>query len=169
MAEFIGQEVVERDEKLASALYNRSNYGTLKKGELYLSLVEAFFLLEKGKIKVIRGKKPLDKESFLKLARRYDKRFLIRYTVYKDLRERGYVVKTALKYGADFRVYPKGKKMGEDHSKWVVFVVHESERFNWKNFAAMMRVAHSVRKSLLIAVVDDELDVTYYETDWLKP
>ena len=44
---------------------------------------------------------------------------------FKDLRKKGYIVKTALKFGADFRVYEKGVKPGEDHAKWVVFPVHE--------------------------------------------
>jgi len=169
MAELIENEVIESDQAIATALYNRSNYGTLKRNKLHLSLIEALFLLEKDKIEIKKGKKVLTSEEFIKKAKKNDKRFLIRYRVYSDLRGRGYVTKTALKYGADFRIYPRGKKMGEEHAKWAVFVVHESESFDWKKFASMMRVAHSVRKTLLIAVVDDELDTTYYESNWIKP
>ena len=169
MAELLGIEVLEEDKALSSALYNRSNFGVLKKEKLILSLVESLYLLEKNKIEVKKGKRLLKPEDFIREAKKKDKDFLLRYSVYKDLRNRGYVVKTALKYGADYRVYPKDKKMGEEHSKWVVFSVHESERFNWKKFVAMNRVAHSTRKSLLIGVVDDELDVTYYEVNWKRP
>lgn len=168
MAEFLGLEVIEESKELASALYNRSNYGVLKKEELVLSLVEALYLLEKEKIKVFKNKKELDFKKFIREAEKKDKDFNLRYKVYRDLRERGYVTKTALKYGADYRVYPKGFKSGEEHAKWVVFCVHESNKFNWKNFASMARVAHSVKKNLLIAVVDDESDVTYYEASWVR-
>ena len=41
--------------------------------------------------------------------------------------------------------------------------------FDWKQFAAMNRVAHSVKKKLLVGIVDDEGDVTYYEIRWRKP
>jgi tRNA-intron endonuclease len=98
-----------------------------------------------------------------------EKRFKLTYAAYKDLRDRGYVVKTALKFGADFRVYDRGVKPGDDHAKWVVFTVHEGDTMTWHDFAAKNRVAHSTKKRLLIAVVDDEGDVTYYEINWTKP
>ena len=169
MAELHEHEVLERDESLASTLTNRGNFGYLKKGVLYLSMTEALYLLNKKKIVIYKGKKELSSDEFHKYGRKSDKRFNLRYKVYSDLRERGYITKTALKYGADFRVYPRGKRMSEEHAKWVVFAVHEAEVFDWKKFAAMMRVAHSVRKNLLLAVLDDEGDVTYYEVNWIKP
>ena len=85
------------------------------------------------------------------------------------MRSRGYIVKTALKFGADFRVYDKGIKPGEDHAKWVVFPVHESNTLTWHDFSAKNRVSHSTRKKLLMAIVDNEDDVTYYEIAWKKP
>jgi tRNA-intron endonuclease len=85
------------------------------------------------------------------------------------LRKIGYVVKTALKFGADFRVYDKGVKPGEDHAKWIVYPVKESDFITWYEFSAKNRVAHSTKKKLLIGVVDGESDVTYYEIAWRKP
>ena len=104
-----------------------------------------------------------------KKAQRKDKRFWIRYAVFKDLRERGYIIKTALKFGADFRVYPRGVKPGEDHAKWIVYPVHESEAMTWYEFSAKNRVAHSTKKNLMMGVVDDEGDVSYWEVGWVKP
>jgi len=85
------------------------------------------------------------------------------------LRKKGYVGKTALKFGADFRVYKKGVRPGQDHSLWIVHCVKESSSFDWQEFAAKNRVAHSARKSLLISIVDDEDSVTYYQVNWMKP
>ena len=93
----------------------------------------------------------------------------MRYRVYADLRTRGYVTKTALKFGADYRVYERGVKPGEDHAKWVVYPVNEASILTWYDFAAKNRVAHSTRKRLLIGIVDEEGDVTYYECKWIKP
>ena len=62
---------------------------------------------QKGKIEVlVRGKK-IVKKDLLKKIQRLDKKIQIKYPVFKDLREKGYVVKTALKFGAEFRVYSK--------------------------------------------------------------
>ena len=97
------------------------------------------------------------------------KNFFTKYAVYQDLRRKGYIVKTALKFGAEFRVYENGKKPGQAHAIWIVFPVYETSGLTWHEFSAKTRVAHSTRKNLLIAIVDEEGDVTYYEVAWKKP
>lgn len=152
-------------------LFEQGRYGSLQHGNrLQLSLLEGLYLLEKERIEVYDGrKKLLEYEDFLARAKRFEKNFWIRYTVYRDLRERGYIVKTALKFGADFRVYDRGVKPGEDHAKWIVYPVFEGESLTWYEFSAKNRVAHSTKKRLLIAAVDDEADVTYWEVKWIRP
>lgn len=150
--------------------YDKSRFGSLlKNGQLKLGLIEALYLHETEKIEVTNGKKPYTFEQLLKKVKKFEKSILVRYAVYKDLRDRGYIVKTALKFGADFRVYDKGIKPGEDHARWVVFPVSEGEVNTWQDFSAKNRVAHSTRKLLMLGVVDDEGDVTYYEVKWLRP
>jgi tRNA-intron endonuclease len=152
-------------------LYNQSRYGTmLDNGKLQLSLLEALYLLEKNKIDVKDSRnKSLDFEQFLKKATKLEPNFWIRYCVFKDMRNRGYIIKTALKFGADFRVYDRGVKPGEDHARWIIYPVHEGATLTWYDFAAKNRVAHSTKKRLMMGIVDDEGDVTYYEIKWLKP
>jgi tRNA-intron endonuclease len=165
------ERVVTESSNEAREMYNQSRYGTLlPNGKVQLSLLEALYLVEKKKIIVAdKRNKEIDFEKLLKKAQRTDKRFRTRYSVFKDIRNRGYIIKTALKFGADFRVYARGIKPGEDHAKWVVYPVHESESSTWYEFAAKNRVAHSTKKKLMIGVVDDEGDVSYWEIRWLKP
>lgn len=155
----------------ARELYNKSRFGALlDNGKVQLSLLETVYLLEKDKIEVFDGKnKKLKFEEALKRSQRLDPNFRVRYAVFKNMRDRGYIIKTALKFGADFRVYDRGVKPGEDHAKWVVYPVHEGSSLTWYEFAAKNRVAHSTRKKLLIGVVDDEGDVSYWESRWLRP
>jgi tRNA-intron endonuclease len=153
----------------AFSLYNDSHFGEVVSGKVRYSLVEALYLLHNGKMELVFGKKKLSADAFMKEAIGLEPNFMIRSAVFYDLRSKGYLVKTALKFGADFRVYEKGKKMGEDHAKWIVFPVHESAGLTWHEFAAKNRVAHSAKKNLLIAIVDDEGEVTYYEASWIKP
>jgi len=155
----------------ARELYNQSRFGDLKEdGKVHLSLIEAFYLLEKGRIKILDGKnKEIPSSVFLKKAKKINPGFIVKYAVFKDMRNRGYIVKTALKFGADFRVYDRGVKPGEDHAKWVLFAVHESSYLTWHEFSAKNRVAHSTRKKLLIGCVDEEGDVTYWEIGWRRP
>ena len=157
------------DPGMASKLFNSGFFGAFKDGVLYLSREEAFYLNQKKELELFdaAGKK-LSKNAFLAGAEKYDKRFLLRYSVFRDLRSLGYIPKTALKYGGDFRVYGKGEHPGEAHASWILFVSSEHERMPFLQFSAVNRVAHSVRKNVLFAVVDDEDSVTYYETKWLK-
>lgn len=165
------ERVLTENSNEARELYNQSRYGILlDDGKVQLSLTEAFYLMEKGKMIILDGKnKEISPETFLKKARKLEPNFWIRYCVFKDMRNRGYIIKTALKFGADFRVYDRGIKPGEDHAKWVIYPVHEGEHLTWHEFAAKNRVAHSTKKRLLIGIVDDEGSVTYYEIRWRRP
>ena len=85
------------------------------------------------------------------------------------MRKKSYIVKTALKFGAEFRVYNKGIHPGQDHAPWLLQTFSDSEKINWQDFSAKNRVAHSTKKKLLIAIVDEEFSITYYEISWVKP
>jgi len=165
-----GERAISELNNESRNLYDLSRFGEIKENKLQFSLVEALYLLEKKKIEVYESKdKKISYDQFIKKARKFEPNFWVRYCVYRDLRSRGYIVKTALKFGADFRVYERGVKPGEDHAKWIVYPVHEGETLTWYDFAAKNRVAHSTRKRLLIAIVDDESDCTFYEVRWLRP
>jgi tRNA-intron endonuclease len=155
----------------ARELFKKNLFGgLLEDGRVQLSPIEAVYLTAKKRIKVLDGKgKTITVEKLIAKTSRKDKNFWPRYSVFKDLRDRGYIVKTALKFGADFRVYERGVKPGEDHAKWIVYPASEHERMTWQEFAARNRVAHSTKKNLLVGIVDDEGDVSYWEVRWLKP
>ncbi|MBI3033966.1 tRNA-intron lyase [Candidatus Woesearchaeota archaeon] len=165
------ENVVTENSDLARELFNQGRYGKITRDNcVQLSLIEAFYLMEKQRISVFdkRGKE-IQAESYLRKSTRLEPDFSIRYAVFRDIRDRGYIIKTALKFGADFRIYDRGVKPGEDHARWIVYPVHEARHMTWYEFAAKNRVAHSTKKRLLIAVVDDEGDVSYWECRWLRP
>jgi len=165
------ERVLTESSDNAREFYNQSRYGSLlEDGRVQLSLIESLYLIEKKRLIVYDSRnKEIDFDAFLKKSQKLESNFWVRYCVYKDIRNRGYIIKTALKFGADFRIYDRGVKPGEDHARWVVFPVHEGSSLTWYEFAAKNRVAHSTKKRLLIGIVDSELDVTYYECRWLRP
>lgn len=163
--------VLTENSDAARDLYAQSVFGKIvRESKVQLALIEALYLVEKNKIIVLDGRnKEIDFDGLLKKSKKYEKNILTKYAVYKDMRDRGYVVKTALKFGADFRVYDRGIKPGEDHAKWVLYPVRENEVNTWHEFSSKNRVAHSTKKRLLIGVVDEEQDTTYYEIKWTRP
>lgn len=170
-ATFSNERVLTESSDGARELYNQSRYGEmLDDGRVQLSLIEGLYLLEKKRLILHDARnKLIDSEAFLNKSKKFEPNFWVRYCVYRDIRNRGYIIKTALKFGADFRIYDRGVKPGEDHAKWVVFPVHESSTLTWYEFAAKNRVAHSTKKRLLLGIVDSEMDVTYYECRWIRP
>lgn len=168
---FSRERVITENSDEARDLYNKSRFGDLlEDGTVQLSLLEGLYLIEKKKILVLDGRnKEMSTNQYLKRATKQESNFWVRYSVFKDIRDRGYIIKTALKFGADFRVYDRGIKPGEDHARWIVYPIHEASTLTWYEFAAKNRVAHSTRKRLMLGIVDNEGDVTYYEIKWVRP
>lgn len=166
-----GERIITESSDDAREFYNQSRFGNLNdSGKVELSLLEALYLMEKGRLALkSQTGRVMAFEAYVKRAQKVEPNFWIRYVVFRDMRNRGYIIKTALKFGADFRVYDRGVKPGEDHAKWIVFPVHETSVFTWHEFSAKNRVAHSTKKRLLLAIVDDESDVTYYTVMWTRP
>lgn len=169
-AKLAGHIVITEKSNQAANLYSKSRFGEPEGKEIYYSFTEALYLLEKKKLEIFDKKdKKLKKEDFIKKAKNKEKDFLIKYVVFKDMRDRGYIIKTALKFGADFRVYDRGVKPGQDHAKWILSPTHESQKLTWHEFSAKNRVAHSTKKKLLLGIVDNEGDVSYWESSWTRP
>jgi len=162
-------ETVYSNTKEAVNMYGTSRMGEMVEGRIQYSLQEAMLLLEEKKMDIYEKSKKISLKKFLEKCKEIDKKFLTKYSVFKDLRKRGYIVKTALKFGAEFRVYEKGKQPGEEHARWILYPVKETDILTWHDFSAKNRVAHSTKKKLLIAIVDEENDVTYYEVAWTRP
>lgn len=150
------------DEAKTQSLFSKG-YGNKDGIVLELSSYEVVYLLEKEKIEVFFGKKILSKDKILS-----NKESMLNYYVFKDLRSKGYVVKSGLKYGFVFRVYDKGKISLDSHAIWLIEPILESERFKISDLTGKNRVAHSTKKTVLLAVVDDESRVTYIETSWKR-
>lgn len=155
--------------KEAKDLYSKSLFGEYIDKRIEYSYSEALYLHKKGKVEVYHGAKKMGFNELMERCKKYDKKIQTKFIVFSDLRDRGYLLKTALKFGADFRVYDKGHRPGKQHAKWILYPVAESSELTWHDFSAKNRVAHSTKKNLLIAVVDSEGGITYYEIAWIRP
>lgn len=162
-------ESISSNSKLAFELHSSQRFGEPVGEKIQYSLVEAIYLIENKKLELYQKDKKLTEKEVISKLEKLDKKINTKFLVFNDLRKRGYIVKTALKFGAEFRVYDKGKSIGKDHAKWILFPVSENSQMTWHDFSAKNRVAHSTNKALLIAVVDDEGDVSYYEVNWIRP
>ena len=165
-SELSGDLVIIREGNIAK-IHEKSHYGNMTEDGLELSLIEALYLLEKGKLEVNIDSNDVTIDKLIKLIRGQGS--FTNYIVFKDLRNRGYIVKTGFKYGSEFRLYERGKSPGDGHSNYLVKVASENSKFMMADLSSYVRVAHGVNKKLLFAVVDDENDITYYNVEWTRP
>lgn len=164
---FIGDKLISTSPE-AFSLFEKSFFGEKKNNKIEYSTMEALFLLQEKKMVILSKKKELSYEDLIKKMKKNDKKIETKLTVFSDLRKKGYIVKSALKFGAEFRVYEKGFSPNDEHAKWLLYTTKEHDQLTWHDFAAKNRVANSTKKALLIAIVDDESDVSYYECSWTK-
>ena len=162
-----GTKALIVDNDLKSQLKDRG-FGELEGNTLSISLIEALFLVETKSIEIMLNDKPADFEEFLKYAKSFNEEFYNKYLVYKDLRERGMLVRTGLKFGTDFRTYERGGKVGKSHSKYLIQVVPEEYTCSFPEMAKTLRLAKTVHKDIIYAIVDGEGDITYYLIDRMK-
>ncbi len=145
-----------------STLYNRGYFGTPRPGGgLDLSLLEAVYLVEAGRLEIRRQGRPVSLRELFRAASVAEDAFEIRYLVYRDLRQRGYVVE-AQDGTVDFHVLPRGGAPRKTPSRYWVRALSERAVFDLAELLQRAEEAASVRKTLLLALVDEESDLTYY-------
>jgi len=133
---------------------------------LVLDAVEGLYLLQRKKVTVndIKGKKIAFKNLMERLSREIEG-FEAKYAVYRELRDRGYIVAPGIKYGCDFAVYEQGP--GLDHAPYVMQVHKPEEPLDAAEIVKSGRLAATVRKSFIKAV-EIEGALRFLEFNWWR-
>ena len=131
---------------------------------LLLDPVEAFYLVENKKINIQKNNKKLNHKKLGEILENNFKGFQKKYIIYKDLRDRGYVITPGIKYGCDFAVYEKGP--GIDHAPYIVQIMNSDDNLRAAEIVKAGRLATTVKKSFILAIVDEE--IKYLEFSWWK-
>ncbi len=161
------------DEAEASRLHNKGCYGEPQSGgSLRLNLLEALYLYESERL-VISGpeRQEMSFGDLVTYASRRIANFEVRYIVYSDMRRRGLIVNLAgdTHDGIDFHLYRRGDtpKTASPHA----FVISISERqmFNLDYLFALSAGAAGTGKEIILAIVDEEGDITYYRMKSMEP
>ncbi len=176
MGVLLYNRVIIPDPACANKTYWNGYYGTFLgvqkpkekniQAPLELSLIEALYLLEKNRLIIMHGSRKVSAEELMSRAEELVERFRELYLVYKDLRNRGFVLRRGLKFGCDYLVYRYGP--GIDHAPYGLQVYNSKDSFDPIDIVRMGRLLHSVRKKLIIAVVNGDT-VKYTLYTWWKP
>ena len=88
-----------------------------------------------------------------------------KYQVYKDFRDKGYIVNPGIKFGCDFAVYQRGP--GIDHAPYLVQVCNRKDPMTTTGVVLAGRLATTVRKQFILAI-PQKRKVDYISLDWWK-
>ncbi len=158
------RSVLIEDEGDGNRLHGKGSYGQpMPGGGLELDLIEAAYLLEKGKLDIIDGPggEQVSLEDLIGTGHAASGKFEVDYIVYRDLRGRGYLLKDAPE-PFDFRMYERGEHPKRDPSKFWVLSLPERDPFTFTELADLIEEGRATKKRLLAAIVDEEGDITYY-------
>ena len=178
----IGNSIIVVDIEKAREIYKMGFYGKfidrdkVKLNEvdnvnslLQLSILEALYLYDKGMlvIKDVNGKE-VTRDELINLGRNKIRNFDIIYQIYKELRDRGFVVKSGLKFGSLFAIYEKGP--GIDHAPVLIHFIEPNRDITALDITRAARLSHSVNKRFVIATYDQTLNtLNYVAFEWFTP
>lgn len=167
--ELKGDSVIIKDQTEASQIYNKGYYGYPQSGGgLELDLLETIYLVETDRLVVESEGERVGLDLLIKAASAHYEGFEILYIVFRDLRQRGYVVKSdAGEF--DFRVFPRGGTPSTTPTKYWVQAISERSAFVMRELFEEAEKSEHTRKELLLAVVDEEGDLTYYRASLGAP
>lgn len=138
-------------------------FGDLKGGKLLFSPYESFYLVEKQRIRVFERKseRELDLRDLVRKLSVGRPEIWIKYLVYRDLRDRGYIVRES-KGNFDFDIYGKGPL------RRLISIVYEGGEASLRKLRKLLGYANREKKELILAVVDRRTDIVYYTLSSLR-
>jgi len=140
----------------------QKGYGEIEKEKLFLKQFETLYLLYAKRLILKKGKKQIDFNSFMTISQKLDTEILTKFLIYRDLRNRGYVVKDGFGFGSDFRVYERGH-FGEKGAKFLVFGLNEGQEEKIGNLQKKIEEITQMGKEPIIAVIERRGEVIYYK------
>ena len=159
--EIISDQVCISDKDMIHEL-DQKGFGEIEKEKLFLKQFETLYLLYTKRLILKKNKKQIDFNSFMGICQKTDFDILTKFLIYRDLRNRGYVVKDGFGFGSDFRVYERGH-YGEKGAKFLIFGLNEGQQEKMGNLQKKIEEITQMGKEPIIAVIERRGEVIYYK------
>jgi tRNA-intron endonuclease len=146
---------------------SQRGYGTAENDVFTLAFYEALYLVDKGMLEVKDEKgAEMDFQSLLRCYEGIDENAWVNYLVYRDLRSRGYVVREGFGAGIDFRIYERGA-YGKDTASYLIMSTQEGKPVPIQDLANALQQCQSLKKELILAVMNRRGEIVYYSVSQL--
>ncbi|HTY74759.1 MAG TPA: tRNA-intron lyase [Candidatus Nanoarchaeia archaeon] len=164
----LAEEGIKVSERSSIDALSQRGYGVAEKDVLTLAFYEALFLVDKQML-CVKGKKGanVDFQSLLRAYEAVDSDAWAHYTVYRDLRSRGYVVREGFGAAIDFRIYERGA-YGKDTAPFLVLSTQEGQPLPMEDLGNAVVQTQSLKKELILAVMNRRGEIVYYSVSPLS-
>jgi len=159
--EMISEQTYISDKNMIHEL-DQKGFGEIEEEKLLLKQFETLYLLYTKRLILKKNKKQIDFDSFMGICQKTDSEILTKFLIYRDLRNRGYVVKDGFGFGSDFRVYERGH-YGEKGAKFLIFGLNEGQQEKMSNLQKKIEEITQMGKEPIIAVIERRGEVIYYK------
>jgi tRNA-intron endonuclease, archaea type len=168
---YINGKVVTDFSPTAEILHDKNYFGQkLADDRLELEVIESLLLIERNRLTVSDAQGThLDPEQLISLAATADPKVWMRYLVYRDLRQRGYIARIGFGNDIHFRVFTRGANPQTDIAKYFVYILEEESAIHLDTLDMITTQTLNSRKNLLLATVDRLGDITYYQLEQFNP
>ena len=133
---------------------------------LILDLIEGLYLLENKKISIYKSKQKMTVEEMTEICKKEYHDFDKKYLVYKNFRDKKYIINPGIKFGCDFAVYERGP--GIDHAPYLIQVYSRNDPVTSTGIVLAGRLATTVRKQFILAIPKGKDKVDFLALDWWK-
>ena len=122
---------------------------------LILDLIEGYYLLEKKKITITKLKQKIKTDEMIEICKQEVHDFEKKYIVYKNFRDKGYIINPGIKFGID-------------HAPFLIQVYNRNEPITSTGIVLAGRLATTVRKQFILAIPKGKEKVDFLALDWWK-
>ena len=153
---------VEIKDKSSIDSLSQRGYGTTENDVFTLSFYEALYLMDKELLEVRdEERKELDFRRLLHCYEAIDENAWVNYLVYRDLRNRGYVVREGFGAGIGFRMYERGE-YGKDTAQYLILSTQEGKPLPIQDLVNALQQCQSQKKELILAVMNRRGEAVHY-------
>lgn len=135
---------------------------------LVLDLIEGYYLHVNNRLRIYKHNgQDVNFNEIINICKKQYVDFEVKYIVFENLRNKGYIVTPGIKFGCDFAVYIHGP--GIDHAPFLVKVLKQSDELSSIDVVLAGRLATTVKKQFILAIISKiDNSIRFIGFDWWK-
>ena len=159
--ELVKNIVKIKDPSMQNVLLSKG-YGQKFDKEFILNSYESLYLAYTKRLRISKGKRNILFGDLMEIYKKTQDDIFTKFLIFRDMRNRGYVVKNGFGFGSDFLVYEKGN-FGQKGAKYLIFAFNEGTQEKIGRIQKNIEQITKMDKEPIIALIERRGEVIYYK------